>query len=212
MLIGCYPLPPPDLTGHETSSSALSWTLYALARAPHIQAKLRTELRALALPADPSAAALQSVLGLPYLDACVRESLRLHSPVTSTMRVAARAGAVPVSAPFRDRRGRLCDCIRLARGDIVTVPMQAVNKAGGLWGADAHEFRPERWLDADGMSEEGRNAVRGLWGGILTFGSGSVVNGNRSCIGFRFALNEYVFISFLHTYGHSTHHPLILHA
>ena len=36
--------------GHETSSSALTWTLYALARAPAVQARLREELRTLPLP------------------------------------------------------------------------------------------------------------------------------------------------------------------
>ncbi|GJE91800.1 cytochrome P450 [Phanerochaete sordida] len=171
--------------GHETSSSALTWTLYALARAPASQHKLRAELQSLALPPEPSSDALQRVLALPYLDAVVREALRVHAPVTSTMRVAAADAAVPVAAPFRDARGRPQRHIRLHRGDIVTVPLQAVNKSAGAWGADAGVFRPERWLE-DGA----RGDAKGLWGGVMTFGTGVVVSGNRSCIGYRFAVNE----------------------
>ena len=145
-------------------------------------------------PDPPSQADLDRILKLPYLDACVRESLRLHAPVTSTMRVAARADVVPVLRPFLDRRGRWCDYIRINKGDIVTVPMQAVNTSVDVWGEDAEAYVPERWLgengDGEGSGGGVGNALRGLWGGILTFGSGSVVNGNRSCIGYRFAVNE----------------------
>ena len=177
--------------------TALTWTLYALARAPHIQHKLRTHLRDLLTASSsltPTADDFQLILSHPYLDACVREALRLHSPVTSTMRVAAHDGIVPVSHPFRDRNGALCSQIRLNKGDIITVPLQAMHKAQSSWGGDADEFRPERWLEDKGPVglEKG---LQGLWGGILAFGPGNIVNGNRSCIGYRFALNECVLSS-----------------
>lgn len=108
------------------------------------------------------------------------------------MRVAAHTDSIPVSAPFYDKLGRLCDHIMMNKGDIITVPLQEIQKARAVWGEDADEFRPERWAEGRARSEEGGpRGVQGLWGGILTFGSGNVVNGNRSCIGYRFALNEY---------------------
>ncbi|PSS37069.1 hypothetical protein PHLCEN_2v1108 [Hermanssonia centrifuga] len=108
------------------------------------------------------------------------------------MRVAAHADTVPVAAPFRDRNGNLCSQIELKKGDIISVPIQAINKARSEWGDDAAEFRPERWLEEEeGFHGSGRGrGVQGLWGGILTFLNGNIVNGNRSCIGYRFALNE----------------------
>ncbi|KZT67097.1 cytochrome P450 [Daedalea quercina L-15889] len=196
--------------GHETSSAALTWTLYALARAPDVQARLRRELRSIPFPSSaPPAEAIAAILDHPYLDAVVRESLRLHAPVTSTMRVAGADDVVPVARPFLDRRGRPCNAIHVRRGDIITVPVQAMNKSKEVWGGDAEVFRPERWLvrgeDRDWSDEEaeererregkpGRGQKRagapGLWGNMLTFLNGNPLNGNRACIGFRFAINE----------------------
>jgi cytochrome P450 len=79
---------------------------------------------------------------LPYLDWVVRESLRLHSPVSCTMRVCTReTDMIPVAEPFLDRKGVLRPGITVSKGDIVIVPVQAVNKSRRIWGDDACEFR-----------------------------------------------------------------------
>lgn len=231
--------------GHETSSSSLTWTLYALARSPSIQAKLREELRSVPVPTPPSSppfsppphsppqththtntspytysyphshpsangephphphavddTLLDQISHLPYLDAVVRESLRLFAPITTTMRMATADDVIPVAAPFVDRRGRTCTEIRVRKGDIISVPIQALNKTVGDWGTNAEVFRPERWLEDEaehdilGEKGEGKRRVQGLWGNMLSFGGGNPVNGNRSCIGYRFALSECVF-------------------
>ncbi|KAH9855328.1 cytochrome P450 [Lenzites betulinus] len=192
--------------GHETSSSSLTWTLYALSRNPASQAKLRAELRSLPLPpslsmdctspatddADLHTAFFECIMHLPYLDAIVRESLRLYAPISTTMRVASADDVIPVAAPFTDRRGRECPHIRVRRGDIISIPLQALNKSTDVWGDDAEVFRPERWTpdEVDEGASRRRAAVQGLWGNMMTFGGGNPVNGNRSCIGYRFALNE----------------------
>ncbi|KAI0088539.1 cytochrome P450 [Irpex rosettiformis] len=183
--------------GHETSSSALTWTLYALSRSPRIQHKLRQQLQNLPISpshtseSTPSPEDIDLILSEPYLDACIRESLRLYAPVTSTMRVAAHDDFVPVSRPYKDTHGRTCDFIQLNKDDIITIPIQAMNKSLWVWGDDAHEYVPERFMKSDeGEEEEFERGLKGLWGGVLTFGSGHVVNGNRSCIGYRFAINE----------------------
>lgn len=119
------------------------------------------------------------------------------------MRVAAHDDIIPLSRPYKDSNGQLCNHIQLKEGDIITVPIQAMNKSWEVWGDDAGEYVPERFMKRrrgrcgeDGINgeeeEEGEEerGLKGLWGGILTFGSGHVVNGNRSCIGYRFAINE----------------------
>lgn len=42
---------------------------------------------------------------LPYLDAVMRETLRVYSPVPGTTRIAAKDSVIPLSKPFVDARG-----------------------------------------------------------------------------------------------------------
>jgi len=48
---------------------------------------------------------------LPYLESVVRETLRLHTPVAGTMRVAVKDDIVPLGTPFVDKKGKVCDNI-----------------------------------------------------------------------------------------------------
>jgi cytochrome P450 len=125
--------------GHETTSAALAWCLYALSRSPHSQRKLCAVVRSL----DAASPALdEQVMQLPYLDWVVRESLRVHAPVTSTMRVCLREGdAIPVGAPYEDRKGLRQSVIQVRKGDMISIPIQAINKSRKLWGEDALLFR-----------------------------------------------------------------------
>ncbi|TDL23213.1 cytochrome P450 [Rickenella mellea] len=172
--------------GHETTSNALSWTLYALATNLDVQTTLRHHIRG--LDALPPGVSLDDAIGrLPYLDWVVREALRVHAPISATMRVCARArDAIPVSRPFVDRDGVTRTAIDVTRHDIISIPLQAVNKSDRLWGDDAQEFRPERWANPP----DEINGVPGLWSHILTFLNGNPLNGNRACIGYKFALAE----------------------
>jgi cytochrome P450 len=64
--------------------TSCQWAVIELARHPETQRKLREELRQLP-NGDPTYDQLMS--GLPYLDAVVRESLRLHLVVPDVHRV-----------------------------------------------------------------------------------------------------------------------------
>ncbi|KAI9568323.1 cytochrome P450 [Boletus coccyginus] len=166
------------IAGYETSSSALTWCLYALASAPECQNCLRETIRTIALD---SPTLDEDISKLEYLDWVVRETLRFHAPVTWTMRVAAEDDEIPVQQPFQDKYGQLNATIKIAKHDIITIPIQAINKSYSIWGQDAHIFRPERWK----KPPESSKAVQGLYSNVLTF-----LGGNRGCIGYRFALAE----------------------
>ena len=126
------------IAGYETSSSALTWCLYALAGAPQCQDRLREAIRTI----DSGSPTLdEGISKLEYLDWVVRETLRLHAPVTWSMRVAAEDDEIPVQHPFWDKYGGLSTTINVSKHDIITIPIQAINKSYSIWGPDAHIFR-----------------------------------------------------------------------
>ena len=96
------------VAGHETTSTGTAWALYALAQAPEVQAKLREELWS--VPTENPT--MDELNALPYLEAVVRETLRVHAPVSGTIRVAAKDDVVPLERPYVDTQGNVCDHIR----------------------------------------------------------------------------------------------------
>ena len=156
---------PPRLAGYETSSTALTWTLHLLAEHPEIQDRLRAELLAIS-ESEPEMDALN---GLPYLDAVVRESLRVNAPVSNSqpdltridqpssatdvwtttasdlnfaaVREAAEDDVVPLSEPILGRDGREHKEITIGKGETVFIGILNMNRAPEIWGADAAEFK-----------------------------------------------------------------------
>ena len=103
--------PSKDIQLYLTSSStATTWALFALTQEPAIQEKLREEL--LAFPGDKPT--MDELNALPYLDAVVREVLRLHSPVQSTLRVATKDDIIPLAEKIKNRNGEWVDHIEYA--------------------------------------------------------------------------------------------------
>ena len=49
---------------------------------------------------------MDELSALSYLDAVVRETLRVHSPVPSTIRVAMEDDVIPLNTPFVDKNGQ----------------------------------------------------------------------------------------------------------
>lgn len=75
------------VAGHETSSNALTWTLFLLAQHPDIMAAVYEELTAV-LSGDAPAVAQLSELQL--LDRVIKESLRILPPVPASGRLVAQ--------------------------------------------------------------------------------------------------------------------------
>ncbi|MBW0461204.1 hypothetical protein O181_000919 [Austropuccinia psidii MF-1] len=172
--------------GHETTASALTWFLWILAKNPEIQNRLRQEIFN-ATPSSDEAMeesettwSLEKINGLPYLDAFCREGFRYISPVTLTNKIATRDDKIPLSKPIRLRTGKLVDHLIISAGQRVIIPIHSFNRSKEIFGKDAHEFKPERWLTSDPPK-----SGTGLWSGLLTFSAGP-----RACIGYRFSLVE----------------------
>lgn len=96
------------VAGHESTSTATTWALYALTQHKAVQEKLRQEL--LSVPTEMPT--MEELNSLPYLDLVVRECLRFHAPVPSTSRIAVKDDILPLSIPFNDGNGKECNYVR----------------------------------------------------------------------------------------------------
>ncbi|MGZ4612642.1 MAG: cytochrome P450 [Kineosporiaceae bacterium] len=154
------------LAGHETTAVALSWAWYELWRTPTARAALDAELATEAAHAALADAAWER---LPVTRAVVGETLRLHPP-------AYIMGRRPTEDVAVDR-------YRFHKGQAVIISPYGLQRDPRSWGPDAAEFRPSRWLRADGAFDEA--APGQPRGAYLPFGAGS-----RMCIGAGFAVME----------------------
>lgn len=132
--------------GSDTTALGLAWCFYFLALHPDIQTRLRTELT------EPSSSAT-SILedraydileSFTFLDAVVRETLRLAPPIHGTLRVATRNDLIPVSEPVVLSDGTVVppgEHIQIRKGSIIHIPFEGFNFAQDIWSQDALEFR-----------------------------------------------------------------------
>jgi len=158
--------------GHETTASAMIWAAYVLCINKDIQTKLRQEIRS-KLPSisDQSATVTaEQIDKVAYLHAVCHETLRFIPSVPLTMRIAS-VDATILGHP-------------IPKNTTLILAPWAVNRDPKLWGADAGEFKPERWLNEDGTFNGSGGADSNY--SFLTF-----LHGPRSCIGQKFALTEF---------------------
>jgi cytochrome P450 len=168
------------LAGYETTSVSLTWALIELSRHPGVQTSLREEL--LTFGSDPTYDQFKA--NLPYLDAVVHEILRLYPPLGESTRLAAADDIIPLSEPVRAESGEMMNSISIAKGTSITISSTGINRSSAIWGPDSKEFKPDRWLTEDGISEKAKE-VQGHRH-LLTF-----VDGPRTCLGKDFAITEF---------------------
>ncbi|KAF8968134.1 cytochrome P450 [Flammula alnicola] len=168
----------------DTTSGALSRTLYLLALHPDAQTKVRQEIRDARNENSGHDIGYDTLVSLPYLDAICRETLRLYPPVTMLARTARQDIVLPVATPIKGVNGEKIHEIPVPKGTDVYVSILASNRNPELWGPDSYEWKPERWLKP--LPEALLDArIPGVYSHLLTF-----IGGGRSCIGFKFSQLE----------------------
>lgn len=157
------------IAGHETTASALSWAICMLCKHPNIQSRLRDEIRStIPDPRSPTeSVSSNDIDNLPYLNAVCNEVLRLYPGAPVTVRVAAKDTSL---------LGHF-----IPKGTSFFISPWATNANKELWGADAAEFNPDRWMGSGKANTGGANSHYSF----LTF-----LQGPRSCIGQSFAKGE----------------------
>ncbi|PPR01290.1 hypothetical protein CVT24_006365 [Panaeolus cyanescens] len=173
--------------GQETTSGAMSRVLDLMALDPELQQWLREEINEAVAQKNGEALDFYELNALPRLDATCREALRLFAPVTFVWRQAQKDVLVPLQYPIIDTKtGKEIREIMIHEGTTVYVGISALNRSKALWGPDAAEFKPQRWMGHQAYeSTLDQIKTPGIFSNIMTF-----LGGGRACPGMRFALLE----------------------
>jgi cytochrome P450 len=116
-----------QIAGHETTSQALTWTLYLLALFPEWQEAVRQEVRGVA---GDGAIGREDLAKLPLLDAVFQEAMRLYPPAPVLM----RRTIAPVTLGGME----------LGAGTTITIPVYVVHRHRRLW-REPLKFDPSRF-------------------------------------------------------------------
>lgn len=150
------------IAGHETTASTASFALLYLGQHPEALAKAVAEVDSI-LSTPTSVCGYEEQNKMEYLGAIFKEVLRLQPIAPAALR------NVPA--------GETIDGKVLDREASIIIPYAPLHRNKKLWGEDADEFKPERWL--------GESPVKHLFS-YLPFSQGP-----RICIGKDFALLEF---------------------
>jgi cytochrome P450 len=178
------------VAGRDTTASLLSNLFFVLAKNPTIWEKLRSEVAVL----NGCAPTYEELQNFKYVKGCVNECkcclALLHSPATSSQLTVVALRLYPVVP--RNNRMAIRDTVLplgggpdglqpvfVPKGTIAGYNLYAMHRRKDIYGPDAEDFRPERWLDG---------TLQPRWG-FLPFNGGP-----RICIGQRFALTEVEYV------------------
>ncbi|KAK7688260.1 hypothetical protein QCA50_008630 [Cerrena zonata] len=128
----------------ETTSGALSHIIHKLSEHQDVQERLRQEL--IAARDGRDAIPYDELVALPYLEAICRETLRLYSPIATINRRTTQDIVMPLSEPVRGKDGSIFTEVPLPKGTDVAIALLGSNINPAIWGDDAEEWKPERFM------------------------------------------------------------------
>ncbi|PKS07210.1 hypothetical protein jhhlp_005812 [Lomentospora prolificans] len=134
------------LAGSETSATAIRSTLLYIITCPAVYTKLVTEIleASKTLPSPiPNAASKD----LPYLQAVIKEGLRIFPPVAS------------VFTKTTPPEGDTWNGVHIPGGTGISYNAFGLARNKKVWGEDAALFRPERWLEGTAEEIRARESV-----------------------------------------------------
>ncbi|KAK0460387.1 cytochrome P450 [Desarmillaria tabescens] len=168
------------IAGRDTTASLITFAVYMMCEHPEMVSRLRSEVIAKVGARKPTS---DDIRDMKYLRAFLNETLRLYPPVMSNIRTTEVATTLPNKggAPYY-----------IPEGSRVMFIHFLMHRRTDLWGPDALEFDPDRFLD--------ERLGKYLTPNPSIFLPFSV--GPRICMGQQFAYNEasYFLIRLLQKY------------
>ncbi|ESQ46240.1 hypothetical protein EUTSA_v10000131mg [Eutrema salsugineum] len=132
------------IAGRDTTGSALTWFFWLLSKNPQATAKIRQEINTKLSPRTNDGSEIdsfnhQELSKLVYLHGALYEALRLYPPVPFQHKSPTKPDVLP-SGHRVDASSKIVFCL------------YSLGRMKTVWGEDAAEFKPERWISESGRS------------------------------------------------------------
>ncbi|VVB09724.1 unnamed protein product [Arabis nemorensis] len=130
------------LAGRDTTGSGLTWLFWLLCKTPEAIAKILQEMNTnlfLKTKTDSDPFNPQELKKLVYLHGAICEALRLYPPVPFQHKSPTKPDVLP-SGHKVDANSKILFCL------------YSLGRMKSVWGEDALEFKPERWISESGKS------------------------------------------------------------
>ncbi|XP_078167888.1 cytochrome P450 CYP94D108-like [Carex rostrata] len=128
------------LAGRETTSAALTWALWQISTRPDVVRKIIDEIKFVRTLNRSTSETFNfdGLRDMNYLHAAITESMRLH-PAVALEKVSCKEDDVMPDGTF------------VGKGWFVMYSAYAMGRLEDIWGKDCMEFKPERWLNENGV-------------------------------------------------------------
>ncbi|KAJ5203154.1 hypothetical protein N7449_005233 [Penicillium cf. viridicatum] len=160
--------------GADTTSISILAAIGAILTHPEAKRRLQEELdqayRDLRLEGTGSEIHFKDAEKLPFLAAVIKESMRLHPSINYQLPRIVPESGIQIGEHF------------IKPGSTCSISATTMNRSKEIFGADAEEWKPERWIP---VTEEDQSRISTMNGFLTTFGMGA-----RSCVGRNIALVE----------------------
>lgn len=130
--------------GRDTTATLLSWSLLCFAHTPGAWDRLRTEILTMFGPGGDEGDELisfESLKGCTYLQNALRETLRMFPPIGVNGKQALCDTVLPTGGGADGSQP-----IAVAKGTPVLFTTYIMQRRPDIWGDDAHEWKPDRWV------------------------------------------------------------------
>ncbi|CAF2032873.1 unnamed protein product [Brassica napus] len=153
------------LAGRDTTASALSWFFWLLSENPIVVAKIRQEIIDNDLPRT-TGNGQENLDKLVYLQAALFEAMRLYPPVSFGRKSSVESDVLPSGH-------------KVNANSKIIIFLYALGRMKAVWGEDALQFKPERWITENGGLKHDPSSK------FLAFNSGP-----RTCLGKHLAITQ----------------------
>ncbi|KAI3817938.1 hypothetical protein L1987_11739 [Smallanthus sonchifolius] len=128
------------IAGKDTSANTLTWFFYMLCKHTLIQEKVALEVKEATGAEDRYSI---NEFSLKLTEAALDKMHHLHAALTETLRL---YPAVPLDGKHSEKDDILPNGFKIKKGDGISYMAYPMGRMTYIWGEDAEEFRPERWL------------------------------------------------------------------